>query len=622
LAARLLGHAGREAEAEAGLRRVLSLPWADADRRSDAWLELADLALAAGRTNDAVAAVDAAVRQARNRAAAWRCGLRGGGVLLRDPATLDTGAAMLKTAIRADPGRPEAARAQLALADACAAAGRFDRADDEYRIYLEAFADPAGTTTALRGRAWALLRRGRPGEAASVFQKAAESTTNPAARAECLFKAADALHADGRFAQAAHGYEAVADAADDPALAARARLMAADATDRGGDSAAAERLYLDVAARHAAAPEASEALLRVAMLRERRNAIDEAIDAYTRAMDATTNAGQRGRALIGRGRAQSRAYRFEAARADFARAETESPAAADEAAYLSALALYGLGRDDEADRACRAFLERYRTSPLRADATLWLARHQYNQGVYEDAQRLFLAYVAEWPGGGWADAALLWAGRAAFRRTAYAEAVEQLARLAREYPSSPRLAEGRFVQADALGELARFEEAILLLDEIVTRFPESEWAAQAWGRKGDCLFSLGAESPARYEEALKAYAMVTARPDVSAELALQAEFKAGRCLEKLQRTDAAIDQYYTRVVVRFLRERSEGVWHNEAAQTWFAKAAFQLADMLEARDDIEQAMRVLQRVVQADVAGREEARARIQRLQTESRWPL
>ena len=77
-----------------------------------------------------------------------------------------------------------------------------------------------------------------------------------------------------------------------------------------------------------------------------------------------------------------------------------------------------------------------------------------------------------------------------------------MSRVQREYPHTPRLAESRFVQGDALCELARFDEAVLVFDEIINHQADSDWVTPAWGRKGDCLFALGNERPARYEERL------------------------------------------------------------------------------------------------------------------------
>jgi TolA-binding protein len=247
---------------------------------------------------------------------------------------------------------------------------------------------------------------------------------------------------------------------------------------------------------------------------------------------------------------------------------------------------------------------------------LWLAKFEFNHERFTDARAHCLEYTARWPKAPFVDAALLWAGRASFRLADYTQVVELMTRLYKEFPQSPRLAEGRFLQADSLVELARFDEAILLFDEIINRFPESDWVTAAWGRKGDCLFSMAADKTGRFSEAITAYQEMLARRDITPEMVLQAEFKIGRCQEKLKRIDAALEQYYTRVILKYAEYRTQTGWHNEAAATWFTRAAFQMADLLVQKNDIDAATRVLMRVIQAGVPGQIEARQRLERLQS------
>ncbi len=621
LQARSLCLLGRTNDAGVVLLQLASNVTAGAAQRAEAWVEWAALAAAAGRTNEMLKAGRLALEQPLLPRQAARLARRFGELLLTLPTHVGEGAALLKRLVREQPGTPEAAAMQAALADAWLAAGSNEQAVAEYRIYLETYGEPERMATALRGKAWGLLRLRAYGEAAMAFQQAAAAFSNRAPRVECLLKAADALHAEGsRYEQAAALYEQVAREAQESSLAAAAAFMAADALERLGAADAAEKAFAALAA-GGQGDQAIASLLRLAVLRERRNALEEAIADYGRAIASlATNDARRGFALLGRGRARYRGYQFEAASADFLLAQEGFPAVAAEAAHLRMLALYGAGRDDEAWQLAQAFARQYPSSPLLPDVHLWMAKFTYNRHAFAEAQRLFLDFVERWPDNIWADAALLWAGSAAFRRSEYTAAVEIMSRLPRAYPASPRLAEARFVQAEALCELARFEDAILVLDEIVNRYPESEWVTPAWMRKGDSLFSLGSGAPGHYEQAMQAYAVVEARPDVTIEQALQAAYKSGRCLEKLERADEALERYYDRVMVRFLKERSEGVWHSTAAQTWFASAGLQAADLLEARRDYEAAVRVLQRVEEADVPGKVEARTRLQRIQAEYRW--
>ena len=617
--AQLLRSRGQTEEAGALLGRLAEDPATPPGSRAEAWIELAELAAARGLTNVVrqagvkVMGGDVPLRQA------WRLTLRYGSILVTFPDMVAEGADILKRCIREQPGAPGAATAQMALADGWLAAGSNVQAVAEYRNYLETYGEAERVFPALRGQAMALLRLGNRAEAATTFQKAAQATANPVQRAECLLKAADALHADRRYEQAAARYGQVTSLVPTNALAVSAAFMAADAFERMGRAEAAEAAFARLAA-SGTTEHAGEARLRLALLYERREAVGDALNIYSQVIDGATNSLQRAPALLGRGRTHYRSYQFESAIADLARVRELAPALADEAAYLEILALYGAGRDEEAARLGEAFLVRHENSALLPEVVLWLGQHAYNRKAYEEAQRRFAAFVEHWPRHVLADAALVMAGRAAIRRAEFPAGIELLARLSRDYPQSSHLAEARYLQADALCEMARFEEAILVFDEIINRYPESVWVTPAWLRKGDSLLALGSSTTNRYDEALKAYAVVLARQDADTAARLQAAFKRGRCLEKMGQIDEALDHYYDQVMLRFLRDQNAGLKLDSEAQAWFARAAIQAATVMETQGRPEAATRVLQRLIDSRVPGAAEAQTILERIQNDARW--
>ena len=317
---------------------------------------------------------------------------------------------------------------------------------------------------------------------------------------------------------------------------------------------------------------------------------------------------------MGRGKVHYRMYRFDVAMQDFASVAETDPKRRDEARFLLALCLYGLGRDKEARSAGASFLLDFPESPRLPDMMLWLGKFDFNRGKFPDARRFFLEYVARWPSNVWADAALFWAARAAFSAADFTATVELVTRLVHEYPQSGRLLEARVVQADALMELARFDEAVLLLDQIIAQAQGGEWNTAALLRKGDCLFALGANNEIRYREALYAYRELLIMENLTPTLTLQLHYKVGRCLEKLKRIDDAIDEYYSEVMIRYQTGREHGVWQDETSTSLYVRAAFNAAELYEQKNQPEQAIRVLQRVVQVGVSGEEEAKQRIERL--------
>ena len=126
--------------------------------------------------------------------------------------------------------------------------------------------------------------------------------------------------------------------------------------------------------------------------------------------------------------------------------------------------------------------------------------------------------------------ALFWAGRAAVAARHYLAANEHFNHLMERYPDYVRLAETLLAQGDVLSELGQFPAAILAFNEVIVRFPQQPEAWVAWGRKGDCQFTLGQENPARYEEALLSYRRRADSAGAPFDLRLLARFKTGRSL--------------------------------------------------------------------------------------------
>jgi hypothetical protein len=109
------------------------------------------------------------------------------------------------------------------------------------------------------------------------------------------------------------------------------------------------------------------------------------------------------------------------------------------------------------------------------------------------------------------------------------------------------------------------------------------------------------------------YRSVARSPGTSFDLELQAEYKIGRCFDKQGRRLDALEQYYTRVVVRYLSAKGPDL----AAAVWFTKAAFAAADILELEKNWKRAVAVLERVVDARIPATGDARKRIEQIRAE-----
>jgi tetratricopeptide (TPR) repeat protein len=211
--------------------------------------------------------------------------------------------------------------------------------------------------------------------------------------------------------------------------------------------------------------------------------------------------------------------------------------------------------------------------------------------------------------------AMMWAARSAFSANDYQRAIQIATALAQSHPAAPQTVQALIVQGEALIELARFEEAVLVLDHaaLAENAPAQE-RVRARLLKADALFATGADNPARYAAALETYRAVIFGGTLSVGGRIAVSFKIAKALEKLKRVEEAIEQYYTQVVLAYREARAKGERLDDGARAAFSRAAFRLADEYESRGRDYQAIHVLELVATSDVPAAGEAEKRIGRI--------
>lgn len=517
------------------------------------------------------------------------------------------------------PNETLAAALQLEKAGALLQARRFDEANEAYQVYLDVADDVEGSARAWFGKGLALWELERFAESATSLDKAIKNLTNPDERAEALFKAGDAYYQAGNFEDAEKRYrEFVAEFpshAGMPNALYQHGLSLAKTNRRTEALAAFQTLELN----HSDSPFAEKAALRAADLMRSGGQWEAALDKYTQIGQTYTNGTaavvslhQRGLVLCQLQRYAEAQQAFESVLADYPNSE-QMP----QATYMRGFCLYWQGRIEEAVAACEAFVKQYPDSEWAPKVIFWLAEQYYNQGDCQQAEPLFIRVASDYKGNELASRALYWAGRAAAAQANYVTAIERYSTVAKEYPNSDVLPQTRFAQGDALSELGEFSRAILAFEEIIKNYPESHLVSPAWGRKGDCQFSLAVENPARYVEAMNSYQAILDRTSAPLSLKLQAEYKLGRCLEKSSIFDQAFSRYMN-VVYTFIKENVEHSPHNVM---WFTRAAFGAAALKEKEKAWLEAVSVYDRVIEANVPAQAEAADRIKKIRQEN-WLL
>ncbi|MCO6401112.1 MAG: tetratricopeptide repeat protein [Verrucomicrobia bacterium] len=582
------------------------------DTRAEAWLALADIATA--QTNS-VAALEA---YERGEKAADDLDLKldlriARARLLARMDKADAAISLLEAAVASAPARPGAAEAQMALADILLDRGQFANALEAYQNGLAMMVDPHEQARARMGRAWALWNLGRFAEAATVFEQTAPLLTNAAAREVAMVKTGDSYFSNNQFKLAQDAYQKALVEFPASALTPQVLLQLAESMARNREYEAATKQLDDLRARFPKDPLASRAAMRLAALREDQGEWSAAVALYDELLTNQFPAVIRSEALLRSASASYREGDFQSALDRFERVLKEYPdsSSAEDAFYLRGRALHLLGQTQRAMQVTQQFLDRYPTSSVVPEVRFWMAEQYFNAGAFGRAETNFTELVSAYPVSDWADDALYWAGRAAVAQGEFRRALGLFNDLTRVYTNSPLVPDARFAQGDALSELGEYSGALLAFDDIVRRYPSHPLADRARGRRGDSQFMLGSDRPERYQEAIASYRSLLDNPAVSPALWLQAQFKIGRCYERLGRGSEAF-RYYLDTVYGWLSAREQGQF---VEPVWFVRAAFAAAALKEGERQWDEAIRIYQRVVESGLPAGADAEKQIQKIQ-------
>ena len=466
-----------------------------------------------------------------------------------------------------------------------AATNTLDEGAAHVRALVREAPDAPGAREALAQVAEAYLAHSRPTNAVAVYRETFETWPDAAKSYALQDGLGWALESLGRHSEALESFARAEETATTDAERAKAIVKQGDVLAAAGKSDEALVKYRSVISKFPGTAPA-ESIKDIVRLRDLED---------------------KGRELYG-------SYRFAEAHEAFRQVAENDESRRPLMMYFEAMCLYGQGLDDDAESAMQSLTSDASGQAVRSMATLWLAKHAYNRRAWGKSQRLFEGFADMAPDSPDAPEALVWAARAAFAENDYDAAIRDATRLAEKYPKSASSMRGLLVQGEALMELARFDEAVLVLERVALAdgvAVEDKFRARLLG--ADALFAMGADNPVRYQEALEKYREMRVG-EITPSQSLSVSYKIAKTLEKLKRTDEAIDRYYTDVVLAYREARGHGVRFDDEARAAFSRAAFRLADEHESRGKDYQAVHILELVVVSDVPAAKEASERIKRI--------
>ncbi|MEX0939085.1 MAG: tetratricopeptide repeat protein [Pirellulales bacterium] len=205
----------------------------------------------------------------------------------------------------------------------------------------------------------------------------------------------------------------------------------------------------------------------------------------------------------------------------------------------------------QAAEAFRQQLGEYPDANLAADARLMLAESQFQQGMHEEA---LAGFTAALEGNLSSDQlrglALLHAGQAAAQMKQWEQSLELLERSTQELPDSDYRDEVLYEQAWARQNLEQHERALDLYQKVADT-NQFELGARAQFMAGELMFANK-----DYQDAVRAYFKVVYgygypdSPESYHQWQSDATFEAARCLELLNRPDAA-KRLFAELIERF-----------------------------------------------------------------------
>lgn len=248
---------------------------------------------------------------------------------------------------------------------------------------------------------------------------------------------------------------------------------------------------------------------------------------------------------------------------------------------------------DDIRRRLVALSEQESARELAPAIAFKIAETFYEQQNYGDARAAFDQFVAAHPQHPDAEEALYWSGRCLMWLNQLAPAIETFEKIRDD---SPRKTDARLAEIDCYRQLGNFEAALKIANSLTAKPENTAAGAEALLRKAGLLFTMASKDPALYPQSLAAADTVLAHPAANVAQRNEAGFIRGKSLEKLGRSQDAL-QAYLDVVYGKLLPPVEGP--SQPEYRWFTRAGVEAALMKENAKDIRGAIaiyRILERL--------------------------
>lgn len=295
------------------------------------------------------------------------------------------------------------------------------------------------------------------------------------------------------------------------------------------------------------------------------------------------------------------------------------------AMLLKGEALLMLGQSSEAQAVFGELRDRFPDSGPDMLSYLVEARLAARESNLVAAQSSLISLADRFPNSRYAPIARWEAALQAEQRgleSSYQEALRILQELLEKHPNDRLAFYARLKQADLSRKLNEFGSALVLYERILAEYPNHPERFRVEMSRGDCLFARGAQSGESLVAASVVYERLFLDPSLPIDAAAEAGFNWGMTLIQRDLREAAKEAFF-QVTVRFLMDSDRMLRLGAQGRYWVARAVMELGQLYEAGGTLEemnQAKRIYDLLIEAGLPGVETARARIERLSS-SREP-
>lgn len=518
---------------------------------------------------------------------------------------IDTALEKMKDFVKANPSDALAPEVQLAIADIYFSQNRFEEAALEYGRLITNYPQNAAVPIARYGRGWSLLEQKKYDESVQEFQQAAANTSDSTVAADAMYKIGDVYYVTRQFEKSITAYQIVVEKYPGSSHLEQALFQILQAQLNLGNITAAEAALSKLIEAFPNSRYRDESYLQIGLAYVNQGLYTAARKLYETFLKNHPTSPLAQKAILDLGQS----YYLEALYAEAL--EQFNKIALDEyplqpdlvpiARYYRGRCFYQMNETDKAIKEFTELVEKYKDAPVTPEVQFRIGEFFFNRKNFPEAQRQFELLQKNYPQSQFADVALYWAGRAAYQRQGYKEALELFEKLIKNYPQSRWCADARFWQGDTLieqGGADAYNNALLVFNQFIRDYKDSDLVDEAWGRYANCQATLQ-----RYQEAIVSYQNVVDSPTATISQRNQALFEIGVCYENLNRTDDAFQQY-----MRVIYDQVANPDPKQPAESmWFCRAGLAAAAIKKRQDEWREAMKIYQRMVEANVSCSQEA---------------